>query len=352
MTETATRPRFEAKGGLGEGGVGEVVAVLDRDIGREVAIKRLRSDVQGPAALARFVDEIRTVGALEHPNIVPIHDVGVDEAGALYFVMRRVQGQTLESIVEKLAAGDPLTHTHWTFERRVHLFRQLLDALAFAHQRGFVHRDIKPANVMVGHFGEVFLMDWGIAKPLEAEDHASHRIDPAPQPARVTATHAGAIVGTPFYMSPEQARGEKVDVRSDIYSLCVLFHELLGLEHYLSGATTLEAVVHGVQHASAPILGLAPNDHQSPPPMDLGWFVRKGLEKDPARRYQTVAEMIDRLDARDEGKIPIQCHVTFTKRVSHEMIGWLDRHPRLFTLGLAVTVLGGAGLGAWRLFGR
>jgi serine/threonine-protein kinase len=352
VTEGAARPRFEAKGGLGEGGVGEVVAVLDRDIGREVAIKRLRPDVQGPATLARFVDEIRTVGALEHPNIVPIHDVGVDETGALYFVMRRVQGQTLEAIIEKLAAGDPLTHTHWTFERRVHLFRQLLDALAFAHQRGFVHRDIKPANVMVGHFGEVFLMDWGIAKPLGAEDHAAHRIDAAPQPARVTATHAGALVGTPIYMSPEQARGEKVDVRSDIYSLCVLLHELLGLEHYLSGATTLEAVVHGAQHASAPILGLAPSPHQPPPPMDLGWFVRKGLEKDPARRYQSVAQMIDRLDARDEGKIPIQCHVTFAKRVSREMLGWLDRHPRLFTLGLAATVFGGASLAVWKAIGR
>jgi eukaryotic-like serine/threonine-protein kinase len=349
---STSRPRFQAQGGLGEGGVGEVVAALDQDIGREVAIKRLRSDVQGPAALARFVDEIRTVGALEHPNIVPIHDVGVDEAGGLYFVMRRVQGQTLESIIEKLAAGDPLAHAHWTFERRVHLFRQLLDAVAFAHDRGFVHRDIKPANVMVGHFGEVFLMDWGIAKPLSAEDHALPRIDALPQPSRVTETHAGAIIGTPVYMSPEQARGEKADVRSDIYSLCVLFHELLGLEHYLAGATTMEAVLHGVQHHPAPLVGFVSNPHQSTVPMDLGWFLRKGLEKDPSRRYATVAAMIDRLDARDEGKIPIQCHVTFTKRVSREMLRWMDRHPLLFTLSLVAVLVGSAGLGVMRLLGR
>jgi serine/threonine-protein kinase len=349
---STSRPRFASRGGLGEGGVGEVVAALDQDIGREVAIKRLRPDVQGPAAMARFVDEIRTVGALEHPNIVPIHDVGVDEAGALYFVMRKVQGQTLEAIIEKLVAGDPLAHAHWTFERRVHLFRQLLEALAFAHDRGFVHRDIKPANVMVGHFGEVFLMDWGIAKPLAAEDHALPRIDAQPQPARVTATHAGAIMGTPVYMSPEQARGDKADVRSDVYSLSVLLHEFLGLTHYLSDATTLEAVLHGVQHRPAPLVGFMKSPHQPTVPMDLGWFLRKGLEKDPAKRYATVAEMIERLDARDEGKIPIQCHVTFTKRVSREMLGWMDRHPVLFTMTLAIGLFGGGGLAIARLLGH
>jgi serine/threonine-protein kinase len=347
------RPRFEPSGSLGAGGVGEVVAALDQDIGREVAIKKLRAGVQGPAALARFVDEIRIVGALEHPNIVPIHDVGVDESGALYFVMRRVKGQTLESLLEKLAAGDPAAHAHWTFERRMHLFRQLLDAVAFAHERGFVHRDIKPSNVMVGPFGEVFLMDWGIAKPVRAVDHAAVGTTGAPEPARATATHVGALVGTPAYMSPEQARGEPVDARSDIYSLCALLYEFLCLQHYLSvhlaDNATVDGVIQAVQvvHATAPSFVDSP--HQSGAPMDLSWFVRKGLEKDPARRYQSVQEMIDRLDARDEGIIPIQCHVTLTKRVSREMLRWLDRHPLIFTMLLAFVVLGGVGLAVARV---
>ncbi|HEY8088420.1 MAG TPA: protein kinase, partial [Polyangiaceae bacterium] len=106
MLVSASRPRFSPGRSLGQGGIGEVVAALDQDIGREVAIKRLRGDVQGPSAVARFVDEIRTVGALEHPNIVPIHDVGVGDDGSLYFVMRCVQGETLESVIERLAAGD------------------------------------------------------------------------------------------------------------------------------------------------------------------------------------------------------------------------------------------------------
>ena len=213
--------------------------------------------------------------------------MGVDDDGSLYFVMRCVQGETLESIIERLAAGDRIAHAHWTFERRVHVFRQLLDAVAFAHERGFVHRDIKPANVMVGPCGEVFLMDWGIAKPVGAPDRPAPAAATAGAAAvtgeRVTATHVGAVLGTPAYMSPEQARGEPVDARSDVYSLCVMFHELLGLKHYLDDCKTIEAVLDGVQHAHAAAPSFIPNPHQAGAPMDLSWFVRKGLAKEPAR---------------------------------------------------------------------
>jgi serine/threonine protein kinase len=349
---STTRRRFEPKGALGEGGVGEVVAATDQDIGRDVAIKRLRPEVQGSAAVARFVDEIRTVGALEHPNIVPIHDVGVDENGALYFVMRKVQGATLESIIERLSAGDPLAHAHWTYERRAHLFRQLLEAVAFAHDRGFIHRDIKPANVMVGPFGEVFLMDWGIAKPIGAAERAVPRIDPAPQPNRVTSTHVGALIGTPAYMSPEQARGEQLDVRSDIYSLSVLLHEFLCLEHYLEGHTTVDAMLLGIQHKAAPLPSFVKSPHQTPVPADLGWFVSKGLSKNAADRYQTVREMIERLDARDEGVIPVQCPITFTKRGLRGMLHVVDRYPMLFMIFFGLSILTPIGLAIWWLVAR
>jgi serine/threonine-protein kinase len=342
-----SRPRFDTKRALGAGGLGEVVAAIDQDIGREVAIKRLRPHLQGTAAVGRFVDEIRTVGALEHPNILPIHDVGADEDGALYFVMPCVRGQTLESIIDQLSSGDPLAHAHWTFERRTHVFRQLLDAVAFAHARGYVHRDIKPANVMVGPFGEVFLMDWGIAKPVGAPDRPLP-FDAPPQAATRTAeTHAGTLLGTPAYMSPEQAKGQAIDERSDIYSLCVLFHEFLYLRHYLHDKTTMEALLAGIENA-VPRTFIEKSPHQPLVPMDLAWFVHKGLAKETSKRYQTVRQMIARLDARDEGLVPIQCHVTLTKRVMREALRLLDRHPFLFSTTLAALVLGGIGLAVWR----
>ncbi|HTQ43091.1 MAG TPA: serine/threonine-protein kinase [Polyangiaceae bacterium] len=347
---STSRPRFETTRALGSGGLGEVVAAKDLDIGREVAIKRLRADARSAGSLARFVDEIRTVGALEHPNILPIHDVGADEQGALYFVMPRVRGETLEAIIERLQAGDAATHAHWTFERRAHVFRQLLDAVAFAHERGYVHRDIKPSNVMIGPYGEVFLMDWGIAKPVNAPDHAAaaKHDQPAPHAGRVTETHAGAVIGTPAYMSPEQARGEPVDARSDVYSLCVLFDELLCLRHYLDDCKTVDEMLQGVQHVQHSLASFVPNRHQAPAPADLAWFARKGVAKDPAQRYQSVREMIDRLDARDEGIIPIQCHLTFTKRVTGTWMRFIDRHPMLFTVALSLLVLGGIGAAVWQ----
>src|SRR5215470_11562537 len=148
-----SRSRYEPTKLLGAGGMGEVVLVRDQDIERKVAIKRVLSGHDDPATLARFVDEIRTVGRLEHPNIVPIHDVGVDELGRYFFVMKYVEGETLESIIAKLRAGDPAYLAKYSVEVRIELFLGILNALAYAHAQGIVHRDIKPANVMIGRYG-------------------------------------------------------------------------------------------------------------------------------------------------------------------------------------------------------
>jgi serine/threonine-protein kinase len=330
---TEPRTRYETSKVLGVGGMGEVVLVSDHDIDRKVAIKRLLPELTDHATIARFVDEIRTVGRLEHPNIVPIHDVGKDEQGRYFFVMKYVAGETLESVIEKLAAGDPAYTARYSTEARIEIFLGLLHALEYAHAQGVVHRDIKPANVMVGHYGEVVLMDWGIAKPrAETRDPAALAEGalecPAASPrARMYATRIGAIIGTPAYMSPEQACGDhaKVDARSDLYSAMVLFHELLGLEHYLADKETLEALLEGIK--SEPMGTLKLFGMRRTPPAELVHVLAKGLQKDPAQRFQSASDVIARLRAVLEGTAQVQCHISFTKRTFRELGRLVDRTP-------------------------
>jgi eukaryotic-like serine/threonine-protein kinase len=352
------RMRYEPVGQLGQGGMGEVIKVQDNDIQRTVAIKRMLPGLDDPALLGRFVEEIRTVGQLEHPGIVPVHDVGIDDDGQYYFVMKYVEGETLETIIDKLRAGDRAYHDKYTVERRVEIFIGILEAVHYAHERGIIHRDIKPANVMVGPYGEVVLMDWGIAKRIKDEAGPAWPALPATDggddPRRFYRTMEGALMGTPAYMSPEQGAGIDADERSDVYSLCVLLHELLGLEHYLASATSLEEVVKGVLTVEPRFLVLVKNDHQPPPPADLAHLVRKGVRKDPNERYQTVSELLDRLRARQDGYIPIQCPVTFTIRSINALNHFVAHHP-LFTYVAAVATgvgaLGGVVYGALHLLG-
>ncbi len=338
------QPRYRLEQHLGRGGMGEVEAVLDNDIGRLVAVKRRRVGLEDAAGLARFADEIRTVGQLEHPNIVPIHDVGVDDLGRHYFVMKYVQGETLADIIRRLKAGDRATHASYGFEERMRIFRGVLEAVDFAHDAGILHRDLKPANIMVGEHGEITVLDWGLARPLDpaAPEPAGAREAPAPGPdsgERLSDTRAGQVLGTPAYMSPEQARGEPLDARSDIYALSVILHELIGLEHYLHELQDSLEMIGGVQKIEPKLVKLPRHPVQGQVPMDILWFVHGGMQKDPAQRYADTKAMLLRLDARAEGRIPIQCHVTFTQRVMNEAARLAVRHPFAALGGYALAVL-------------
>jgi len=331
------RTRYEPVKLLGAGGMGEVVLVEDQDIARRVAVKRLRPELTHPSVLARFVDEIRIVGRLEHPNIVPIHDVGVDDLGRYFFVMKYVEGETLESIIDKLAAGGPEYHRAYTFERRIEIFLGVLHALEYAHAHGVVHRDVKPANVMIGRFGEVMLMDWGVAKSVDSTRDllvgAEGELGTDEKRGRAFATRVGSVIGTPAYMSPEQARGEndRVDARADLYSATVLFHELTSLRHLLSDAKSVDEVISTVGTKDRTFFELAAVRHpdHAAPPAELIHFVLKGISLDPARRFQSAGEMIDALQGILEGKVQIQCHVTCTKRAARELGRFVDRRPHL-----------------------
>jgi serine/threonine-protein kinase len=333
----AVEHRFVPLRVLGRGGLGEVTLVQDNDIDRPVALKRLHLAQASDELVFRFAQEIRTAGQLEHPNIAPVHDVGIDDEGRHFFVMRYVEGETLESIIEKLAAGDSAYHQRYTFERRVQLFIGILHAIEYAHAKSIVHRDIKPANIMVGPHGEVLVMDWGVAKRRGAADV---RTTDEGSPDDLYRTRAGSLVGTPAYMSPEQARGdvETIDERSDIYSLCVLFYELLALTHYLPGHTTVPAMLAAIADGDHVNASRTSHPHQTPVPAELGWFVERGLAKDPAQRFQSTGEMLADLYQVLGGHFAVQCPVTFMKRVGGEGVRFADRHPLLCMVGLATLV--------------
>ena len=341
------RPRYEEVRRLGAGGMGEMVLARDNDIGRVVAVKRLLPHLTGDATVARFAEEVRTVGRLGHPGIAPVHDVGVDERGQLFFVMKFVDGDTLESIIAQLAAGSAEAHARYPFERRVQIVMALLEALAYAHDHGVVHRDLKPANVMIGPYGEVVLMDWGVAK-IAGEGTPDLPVSPEVEAelaksGRLHVTQQGALVGTPLYMSPEQATGAAhLDARSDVYSVSVLFHELLTLRHYLHGRDKLSTVVAGVLQEGPPRAtdaSWALSPQQGRVGADLAHVVIKGMQKDPDRRFRSAREMLERLQRRAAGDIPIDCHVTLWVSALARARRLADRHPRFVALGLPVATV-------------
>ncbi|MGH7327681.1 MAG: serine/threonine-protein kinase, partial [Polyangiaceae bacterium] len=345
--------RYELAHRLGEGGVGEVIKARDNDIDRDVAIKRLRGEMKGShATVLRFAEEVRTVGKLEHPNIVPIHDVGVHPNGEYFFVMKYVDGETLESIIDKLAAGNAEYHAKYDFERRVELMMGVLEAIAYAHSKKLIHRDIKPANVMVGPYGEVVVMDWGLAREISGPEPVQAKAD-APEasgPRKLFQTRVGAVLGTPAYMSPEQARGQELDERSDVYSLSMLFYELLTLQHPLASQTSLERMLEAVKNEVTPHAIFQPTvAAQGKVPAELSWFLERGLRKDKSERFQSVDDMVERLRNRAAGDIPVQCSTTLSIRATTLLRQALVRWPHLavwaiFFALISLVALAGVGV--------
>ena len=337
---SAPAGRFELGPEIGVGGLGRVVLGKDRLLGREVAVKEMHGGRSTAEMNERFLREARVAGRLMHPNIVPVFEVGVREESAdvggaaeghgdarrrppavrqvPYFVMGRIVGRDLGEILRDIEEGDAETIAAFPRPRLLRVFQEVCQAVAYAHDQGVIHRDLKPANVMVGNYGEVYVVDWGLAKvhrepgepgppaekPHQEDQESVHPGDPS---ARLTLE--GEVVGTPAYMPPEQAEGriEAIDERSDIYSLGAILYEILTFRPPFEGGTAgeiLSVVTRG---------GLTPPSKRftavlrdrgetnragglarfGPVPELLEGTVLKAMAREKSRRYASVKELYE-----------------------------------------------------------
>jgi eukaryotic-like serine/threonine-protein kinase len=273
---------------LGQGGMGEVLSARDEQIGRPVAIKRLRVENPTPEIMARFLREARIQGRLEHPAVVPVHELW-NEDGQPFFVMKQLTGTTLADVIPKLAVKNKRALEEFSLQRLLRAFTDVCLAIEFAHTKRVVHRDLKPANIVLGDFGEVYVLDWGIARVTEDAQEQLRDSFADIGTADGTQTVVGAILGTPGYISPEQIRGDYfLDGRADVYSLgCILF-EILALQPlHPRGQPGLASALAG---ADARASVRAP-DREIPPELDT--ICVKATQVDPQLRFDTARELGD-----------------------------------------------------------
>jgi serine/threonine protein kinase/formylglycine-generating enzyme required for sulfatase activity len=360
-------PRYELLRLLGQGGMGVVHEAFDRALQRRLAHKRvrprrtgfeLRADEAQEQALARFLDEAQVMAQLDHPGIVPVHDLGLDDQGRAFFTMRLVEGQEFEHVLTEARAGHPA----WSRERLLEILIKVCDAVGYAHTRQVIHRDLKPANVMVGRFGEVYVVDWGLARVLDLHaDAASHvrrarphslrravrenaqRDDP---PSGGDSSHSGSgstpldtefgsVIGTPAYMPPEQAAGdsERLGPQVDVYAVGAMLYRLLsGSAPYADRgrpASSEQSVLRVLEGPPTPLRRTAPD---APP--ELVAICERAMAREPLQRFASLLELGDELRAFIELRV-VRSH---RRGPLAELRKWVQRN-RLTALALALAAL-------------
>ena len=318
--------RYRVRRELARGGMGTILRVWDEDLRRNLAMKVMHGrgiDEEGSSAgvdeekLGRFLEEAQITGQLDHPGIVPVHDLGIDDAGRCYFTMRLVRGRELKEVLDLAREGKE----GWTRTRALGLVLKVCESMAFAHSKGVVHRDLKPSNVMVGRFGEVYVMDWGLARLLSQDDSPARPVRPSDasslslvrtvrkedseaNPDSPLVTMDGDVVGTPSFMALEQAQGklELVGPASDVYSLgSILYYMLTGRSPYVepgervSPHTVLNRVLQG---PPAPVSKFAKDQ-----PPELVAICEKAMARDYHERYQSMLEVADDIEAYLENRV-------------------------------------------------
>ncbi len=277
---------------LGNGSFGLVHAAEDTMLGRAVAIKSLKAHFQEEEEIVdRFLKEARGTAQLEHPNIIPVHEVGVSDELGVYFTMKKIEGEDLKEILDKLQGNLAFYEKTYPLNFLLEVFLSVCNGVAFAHSKGVIHRDLKPANIMIGEFGEVLILDWGLVKQLDVEEASGSKIklrmdefDDGSQ------TLDGAVSGTPNYMAPEQAEGRTgdIDFQSDVYSLgAILYHILTHVPPF--ERTQLRRLLENVKTGTfEPPRKRFPNRKI---PRELEAICLKAMSLYPLRRYRSVEQL-------------------------------------------------------------
>ncbi|MBL8767553.1 MAG: SUMF1/EgtB/PvdO family nonheme iron enzyme, partial [Planctomycetes bacterium] len=302
----------------------------------------------------RFLEEAQVTGQLDHPGIVPVHELGIDARGRVFFTMKLVKGKTLEQVLDAVTRGAD----DWNVTRALSVVLRVCEAMEFAHEKGVIHRDLKPANIMVGRFGETYVMDWGLARVLGKKDtkdirprrqdsvsivHTSRRESTGATPNSPLLTMDGDLVGTPVYMPPEQAHGdlERIDSRSDVYAVgAILYHLLSGQMPYVEPGTNpapytiLDRVKAGPPTALHTLVKNAP--------AELIAICDKAMERDPDRRYTSMLDLADDLRAYLERRV-VKAYET---GAIAEMKKWVHRNKGLAAAAAIalITLAAGAAL--------
>ena len=283
---------------MAKGGSAALRTCFDQLTGRTVVMKTLlRQFLLDDKENRRLLREARVTAQLQHPNTVPVYEIGRDPVEGIYFTMKRVSGENLFEILKRVATKVPETVAEFPLRRRVDIVASAGLALMYAHARGVIHRDVKPENIWVGNFGEVILLDWGVAKVWGQPDDAP--LAPllvAQQDHPQAITMAGDRPGTPLYMSPEQINVNRaaVDERTDIFSTGVVLYETTALREPFRGSV-IQETFENILHDTPPPPSALRTEGKIPPALDA--VIMKAIEKNPAERFQTMRQMLDALRA-------------------------------------------------------
>ncbi|MFA6567963.1 MAG: bifunctional serine/threonine-protein kinase/formylglycine-generating enzyme family protein [Victivallales bacterium] len=297
---------------IGLGGVGLVVSAHDPNLDRDVAVKMLRGENKNNLpGIERFIREARVTASIEHPNVIPVHEMGVMDGVGVYFTMKKVKGDDFHTVIENLKKGDRGYCEKYTRLYLLEIFTSICNGVAFAHNKRIIHRDLKPHNILIGDYGEVLVMDWGLAKYLDSREEEKYRDIPAETENRLlqgdpSMTTDGTISGTPNYMSPEQADGKilELDERSDIYSLGAMLYQILtyfppyggeGVYNVLADVRKGNFISPGEKCPNLKI------------PRELEAVCLKAMSLEKTKRYQSVQELTRDIRNYIEG-FPVSAH--------------------------------------------